>query len=183
MSWLFGYFGNTERQKITSPDTPLYQFKDSNLILFAGGNKQTFFFKSDTSDSCWAVAGVGLKPFENGYEVLHQSKWSNYLSADKVNLKPVNGHFAAIKYSNNELKFFTDELGLREIYILKLNAGFGFTTRIDWLKYFIKPEIDLKEFGSRWLLQNQISRNSIIKNATRLVCVNATLKENSLTIL
>jgi len=183
MSWLFGYFGNTERQKITSPDTPLYQFKDSNLILFAGGNKQTFFFKSDTNDSCWAVAGVGLKPFENGYEVLHQSEWSNYLSADKVNLKPVNGHFAAIKYSNNELKFFTDELGLREIYILKLNAGFGFTTRIDWLKYFIKPEIDLKEFGSRWLLQNQISRNSIIKNVTRLVCVNATLKENSLTIL
>jgi hypothetical protein len=183
MSWIFGYFGNTKRQKITSPDTPLYTFKDSRLILFTGGNKQTSFFKTDSNDSCWAMVGVGLKPFENSYEVLHQSEWSNYLSADKANLKPINGHFTAIKYSNNELQFFTDELGLREIYIVKLPEGFGFTTRIDWLKYFIKPEIDLKEFGSRWLLQNQISRNSIIKNATRLVCANAMLKENSLTIL
>jgi len=182
MSWLFGYFGNTERQKITSPDIPLYQFKDSRLILFSGGNKQTCFFKIDTNDSCWAVVGVGLKPFENSYEVLSQSEWSNYLAADKVNLQPVNGHFVAIKYSDNELKFFTDELGLRDIYIVQLPDGFGFTTRIDWLKYFIKPEINLMEFGSRWLLQNQISRNSIIKNVTRLVCVNATLKENSLTI-
>ena len=182
MSWLFGYFGNTERQKITSPDTPLYKFKDSNLILFAGGNKQTCFFKSEIDDSCWAVTGVGLKPFESGYEVLSQSEWKNLLSADQVDLKSLNGHFVAIKYSNNELKLFTDELGLREIYIVQLADGFGFTTRIDWLKYFIKPEIDLKEFGSRWLLQNQISRNSIIKNVTRLVCVNATLKKNSLTI-
>ena len=85
----------------------------------------------------------------------------------KVNLKPLNGHFVAIKYSDNELKIFTDELGLRDIHIVQLPDGFGFTTRIDWLKYFIKPEIDLKEFGSRWLLQNQISRNSIIKNVTQ----------------
>ncbi len=182
MSWLFGFFGNTERQKITSPDTPLYQFKDSRLILFSGGNKQTCFFKADTNDSCWAVTGVGLKSFENGYEVLHQSEWQNLLSADQIDLKSLNGHFVAIKYSEKELKIFTDELGLRDIHIVQLPDGFGFTTRIDWLKYFIKPEIDLKEFGSRWLLQNQISRNSIIKNATRLVCANATIKENSLSI-
>ena len=183
MSWLFGYFGNTERQKITSPDTPLYQFKDSNLILFAGGNKQTCFFKSEIDDSCWAVTGVGLKPFESGYEVLSQSEWNNYLSINKINLKSVNGHFVAIKYFDKELKIYADELGLRDIFIVQLQNGFGFTTRIDWLKYFIEPEIDWKEFGSRWLLQNQISRNSIIKNVTRLVCANATLKENSLTIL
>jgi len=182
MSWLFGYFGNTEKQKITLPDIPLYQFKDSNIFLFAGGNKQTCFFKSDASNSCWAVAGVGLKPFENGYEVLSQSEWSNYLAADKVGLKSVNGHFVAIKYSKNELKFFTDELGLREIYIVKQKDGYGFTTRIDWLKYFIKPETDLKEFGSRWLLQNQISHNSIIKNVIRLVCANAAIKDSELTI-
>ena len=182
MSWLFGFFGNTERKKITSPDIPLYEFKDSRLILFTGGNKQTCFFKTDTNDSCWVVAGIGLKPSENGYEVLHQSEWQNLLSADQIDLKPLNGHFAAIKYSDKELKIFTDELGLRDIHIVQLPDGFGFTTRIDWLKYFIKPEIDLMEFGSRWLLQNQISRNSIIKNVTRLVCANATLKENSLTI-
>lgn len=181
MSWIFGYFGNREQQRIFSPERSLYQFKDSNLILFAGGNKQTCFFQSETKDSCWALVGVGLKLFEDYYKLQSESEWNMYLSADKVNLEPVNGHFVAVKYANNELRFFSDELGLREMFVVKIDGGFGFTTRIDWIKYFIKPEIDLNEFGTRWLLQNQISRNSIIKNVTRLVCLNAVIKENSLT--
>jgi hypothetical protein len=182
MSWLFGYFGNTNQKQFASPESPLYSFKDTNLILFVGGNKQTSFFKSSAEDSCWAVTGVGLKPFDSGYEVLGQTEWNNHLSVNNINLKSLNGHFVAIKYFDNELKIFTDELGLRDIHIIQLTDGFGFTTRIDWLKYFIKPEIDLKEFGSRWLLQNQVSRNSIIKNVTRLVCANATVRKKSLTI-
>jgi len=182
MSWLFGYFGNTERRKINSPETPLYQFKDSRLILFSGRNIQTCFFKSESSSFCWAVAGVGLKSADNGYRIIGNDEWDALLTSSKINLKSLNGHFIAIKYSDDELKFFSDELGLREIYIVQLPDGYGFTTRVDWLKHFIKPEIDLKEFGSRWLLQNQISRKSIIKNVTRLVCANATFKGNSVLV-
>ena len=60
MSWIFGYFGNTDQKQFTSPETPLYSFKDSNLILLAGGNKQTCFFKSNSMNSCVTTAGVGL---------------------------------------------------------------------------------------------------------------------------
>lgn len=182
MSWLFGYFGNTNQKQFASPESPLYSFKDTNLILFAGGNRQTCFFKSESSSSCWIVAGVGLKSADNGYKILDTDDWDLLLSSNPINLKSVNGHFVVLKFSENELKIFTDELGLREIHIVKLNNGFGFTTRFDRLKYFIKPEIDFKEFGSRWLLQNQISRNSIINNVIRLVCANATIKNNSLSI-
>ncbi|MBE0570335.1 MAG: hypothetical protein IH618_02230 [Ignavibacteriaceae bacterium] len=182
MSWIFGYFGITDRKNFTAPENPLYSFKDSNLILFAGGNNQTCFFKSNSLDSCWAVTGVGLKSENDGYNVFGENEWDIHLIPNQINLNPVNGHFVAIKYYNNELKFFTDELGLREIYLVQIPNGFGFTTRIEWLKYFIKPEIDLKEFGSRWLLQNQISRKSIIKNVKRLVCASATIKNNSLSI-
>jgi hypothetical protein len=80
-----------------------------------------------------------------------------------------------VKYSNNGIKFFTDELGLRDLHLIKLPAGWGFTTRIDWLKYFLNPQVDMKEFGLRWLLQNQISPDSIIINAKRLVSSNATI--------
>ena len=86
----------------------------------------------------------------------------------------------AVKFTNNKIRIFTDELGLRDLHIVKLPAGWGFTTRIDWLKYFINPEIDLKEFGSRWLLQNQISQNSIIKNATRIVSAYVTINNDDL---
>ncbi len=182
MSWIFGYFGNTDQKQFTSPETPLYQFKDSNLILFAGGNSQTCFFKSNLLDSCWAVVGIGLQTTDTSYRILDTIDWDANLHSNQINLDPVNGHFVAIKYFDNELKFFTDQLGLREIFIVRLPEGFGFTTRIEWLKLFIKPEIDLKEFGSRWLLQNQISRNSIIKNVNRLVCANAIIKNNSLSI-
>ena len=183
MSWIFGYFGKGERLQINSPETPIYSYQSSNLILYAGGNKQTVFYKSDAlNSSCWAAAGVGLKQSGDGYKNLNTSNWDNYLSTKAVDLSTVNGHFVALKYANNELKFLTDELGLREIFIVKLAEGWGFTTRIDWLKYFTDPEIDLQEFGARWLLQNQISRGSIIKNVKRLVCDNATIKNNILRV-
>jgi len=182
MSWIFGYFGNLDRLQISSPETPLHTFKDSNLILCAGGNSETVFFKSDSLNSSWAVAGVGLIQSSEEYKILNVSGWDNLLNLQNIDLQKLNGHFVAVKYSDDELKFFTDELGLREIYIVKLSDGYGFTTRIDWLKYFINPELDLREFGTRWLLQNQISRNSIVKNVNRLVCSNASLKNDKLTI-
>lgn len=183
MSWIFGYFGNRNRIKISSPETPLHIFQNSSFILYAGGNRETLFVKSDTlNSSCWAVAGVGLIKSDDGYKVIDVDNWNDLLTSPKINLKHVNGHLVAVKYANDELKFFTDELGLREIYIVKLPDGFGFTTRIDWLKYYINPELDLREFGSRWLLQNQISRNSIVKNVKRLVCANATIRKDSLSI-
>jgi hypothetical protein len=128
------------------------------------------------------VAGSGFKSIDNGYRIYDTDEWDALLTANKKNFKSLNGHFIAIKYSENELRFFSDELGLREICIVQLPDGFGFTTRIEWLKYFIDPELDLGEFGSRWLLQNQISRKSIIKNVIRLVCANATIKHNILSI-
>jgi len=183
MSWIFGYFGNRNRIKISSPETQLHTFQNSNLILYAGGNNETIFFKSDSLNSnCWAVAGVGISQFGDEYKILNVNGWDNFLNPQRVDLQKINGHFVAVKHSDDGLRFFTDELGLREIFIVELPEGVGFTTRVDWLKYFINPELDLREFGSRWLLQNQISRNSIIKNAKRLVCANATIRKDSLSI-
>ena len=183
MSWIFGYFSNLNRIKISSPETQLHTFQNSKLILYAGGNSETIFFKSDSLNlNCWAVAGVGIIQSGDEYKILHVSGWDNFLNPRQVDLQKINGHYVAVKYSDDELKFFTDELGLREIYIVKLPEGFGFTTRIDWLKYFINPEIDLNEFGSRWLLQNQISKNSIVKNVNRLVCSNATIRKDGLSL-
>jgi hypothetical protein len=181
MSWIYGYIGNSHQLIIDPPETPIYQFKNSNLILFAGGNKQTCFFRLESSNSFWTVVGVGLKSTGGGYKILDENDWASHLFPNQ-NIKTVNGHLVALLYSESELKIFTDDLGLREIYIVKLSDGYGFTTRIEWLKFFIKPEIDLKEFGARWLLQNQISRKSIIKNVIRLVGANGTIKHNSLSV-
>ena len=163
MSWIFGFYGRSEGLRINSPQPPLHTYESSNLKIYCGGNKEAVFFSRDISNqSCLVVAGVGLLRLGNSYKVLSTNDWNSFLSQDEVNLNSVNGHYVAVKFTNNEIKFFTDELGLRDLDIVKLPAGWGFTTRIDWLKYFLNPEIDLKEFGSKWLLQNQISQNSII---------------------
>ena len=87
MSWILGYFGNTDQQKLTSPETPLYSFRDSNLILFAGGNQQTTFFKSNSLNSCWSVAGVGLISTLEEYKVLDENEWNNFLIPIRINLE------------------------------------------------------------------------------------------------
>ena len=94
----------------------------------------------------WLV--LGLYDQAKRLRLLNIGSWDNFLGPRQIDLNKINGHFAAIKYSNDELKFFTDELGLREIYIVQLPDGFGFTTRIDWLKYFINPETG---FEGIWL--------------------------------
>jgi len=182
MSWLFGYFGNQATSNIQSPEPPLFSFKSSNLILHAGGNKQTTFFKSNSLGSCWAIVGVGLRILDDECVVLNENDYNSILNSPQIVFNPINGHYVAVKYSDNELEFFTDDLGLREINIVKTVHGYGFTTRIDWLKYFIKSEIELKEFGSRWLLQNQISRKSIIKGVHRLVSSNAMIQNGELKV-
>ncbi len=183
MSWIFGYFGNNQRVEIKSPDTSIHSYQDSNLIIHSGGNNKTIFFKSYPNlSSCWSVAGVGLLQSGDGYKILDANGWENYLSRDEININEINGHFIAVKYSDNEIKIFTDEIGLRDIYLVKLPDGFGFTTRIDWLKYFINIEIDLKEFGSRWLLYNQVSGNCFIKCVKRIVSASARIKKDILKV-
>lgn len=183
MSWIFGYFGNKNHQLFELPKTPLHSYKNSNLIIYCGGNNRTVFFKSNLEDStCQLVTGVGLHPSDNGHKLLDINDWNKYLNPKQINLDKINGHFIAVKFSNNELRIFTDALGLRELYVVELSEGFGFTTRIEWLKYFIQTEIDLHHFGSRWLMQNQISQESIIKNVKRVVGANAIIKNGQLTI-
>ena len=81
MSWIFGYNGNRNRIKISSPETPLHTFQNSNLILYAGGNSETIFFKSDSLNSnCWAVAGVGIIQSGDEYKILNVSGWGNFLN-------------------------------------------------------------------------------------------------------
>jgi asparagine synthetase B (glutamine-hydrolysing) len=182
MSWIFGYFGNTQDFDIVPPENSLYEFKNSKLIINSGGYSGTLFFNIKPNGEGWAVSGVGLKRIENSYRCLNAESWNSIFNKDNVNLAQINGHFVAIKYSSNEVEIFTDVLGLREIYLVKLPSGIGFTTRVDWLKLFTEPQFDLKEFGSRWLMFNQVSLKSVFKNIFRIVNASATIRNDDLQI-
>ena len=84
-------------------------------------------------------------------------------------LNNIDGHFVVVKWNKDEVTFESDQLGLRDIYISESKNEIIFSTRVDWLAKIHKLKINFNEFGSRWLLFNQISNNSVFEDVERIV--------------
>ena len=192
MSWIFGYIGknlsDVEGDLNKTHSNPLAIFKDKNFYIAAGGNKRTIFYRKNSYSeqqniSGWVVSGLGIIEKDAGYKLLKSSDWSNIFSKGINSLNFLDGHFAGIKWNEKGLTFFSDALGLRDINIIKANNGFYFSTRIDWLSKISSGKLDLNVFGSRWLLVNQISHESLIENSVRIVSGSiAKIENNKLTV-
>lgn len=106
--------------------------------------------------------------------------------SDETEQKKLNGHFLILTWNINELKVFTDRLGLRDIYIAKIPHNIIlFSSRIDWLIQLTEAKLNFKEFGSQWLLFNKISSESIFTNTQRITAgssVTISRENNSISI-
>lgn len=170
MGWitgLAGIFSETELQKTKSlHSSSFYSFQTGNFYVAAGGIPETILGSiSETDSSGWVVSGLGIK-YENGVaSFMNKNNWEMELSNKNFSQYKLNGHFAAVRRNENQVELFTDQLGIRKIYLAKINNCFAFSTRLDWLLKQIKNvTIDWEEFGSRWLLYNQISIKSFVKS-------------------
>ena len=180
MSWIFGFYSKKQINEeliskyhphpITSVSTPKY-------YIAAGGNNNTLFINKDNFKVNYFITGVPIS--EDASKFISRNYFDEILSSDPDKLKLLNGHFCGVIIKEGSLYLYTDQLGLREFHIYENNFGWYFSTRLDWLLKLDKFEIDFNEFGSRWLLINQISNKSIIKNVRRLSCgATASLKDN-----
>lgn len=113
----------------------------------------------------WIVSGVGIKTYDNYSSPLNQDDWGNSLD----NLANIDGHFVVVKWDINTISIQSDQLGMRDLYISKNESEIVFSTRIDFLLKVHKPSLDFASFGSRWLLFNQITTESVFKGMTRIV--------------
>jgi hypothetical protein len=174
MSWFIGFCGEKEKNKLDKAKLPESQIFESEDFFIAVGSKgflsSSFFEKNDI---VYAVAGVGIDLKNKKF--LNKEDWGKYLTVKSID-KP-DGHFCGIIKYKEEVRLFTDVTGLRDILIFQNDDGIYFSTRTYFLTKVLPIEINFHEFGSRWLLINQISGESIFKNITRLC------KGDSLTIL
>ncbi len=171
MSWIFGFYSKRQINKefvseyhshsITSISTPKF-------YIAAGGNKNTIFFNKGNLKINYFIAGVPIS--EDVSKFVSKNDFDELLSGNSDKLQSLNGHCCGVIIKDDSLYLFTDQLGLREFHIYENNDGWYFSTRLDWLLKLDNFEIDLSEFGSRWLLINQLSNKSIIKNVYRLNC-------------
>ena len=177
MGWIFGIIGKYSESdeqtfnKIHS--NPLHIKKQNSIYLAAGGIKETClcgnFNDLSTEYSGWVISGVGINFWNDQFSFMTQKDWAEVLVNKNPVLQNLDGHFVAVKWKENKAICFTDQLGLRNLYLLQNKYFTAFSTRLDWLsKLSDKCDIDLETFGERWLLINQLSYNSILKNTKRL---------------
>ena len=134
--------------------------------MLAGGNKNNLFLNPpQNGEDGWIVSGIGIKPNKHNSSIFTEKDWSNNLDT----LNNIDGHFVLVKWNNEKLFIETDPIGLRDIYISENENEILFSTRVDWLAKAHKLKINFNEFGSRWLLFNQISNDSVFFDVERIV--------------
>ena len=149
---------------------PILTYTTQNIYLTAGGIKETLHWHLDNK-SAWLVAGIGIHETNNNCSIVNQSVWKNiFENYSPDNLNKLKGHFAIVKVEDDKVELYTDQLGLRNIYITNIDNNYTFfSTRLDWLSQIKKgSKLDIKRFGSQWLLQHNLSDENVITGIDRL---------------
>ncbi len=141
-----------------------------NLYLEYGGRKENLVMNSLPDSSGWIVSGLPVSAeISQKPKIMEKKDWENLLSKKELNLKNIDGHFTGLKWNKDIITFFNDQLGLRDIYFIKVNSNYFFSTRLDWIAKFNKTnEINIDELSTNWMLPHQISWASILKNVIML---------------
>src|ERR1017187_1022 len=171
MSWMLGALGpRSPEMEATLKNIaarPLFQHHGERLFLLAGGIPDTC--KSNATEGCaWVVCGLGIERAGTSFRFLTTEDWDGRLNG-RTDIHLLEGQFAGVSYSNGEVTLFTDLIGSRDLYFTIFQGVTLFSTRVDWLARLTgTTEINLAEFGGRWLFFYQLSTRSIIKNIERL---------------
>ncbi len=180
MSWIFGYIGpdiseGIEKKFKPIHANPLHEYKSDKYYITAGGIDETCLSADSVSGkdfsykSGWIVTGLGIKLNSNNVSFLSSEDWENILSKRNPEFKNIDGHFVIVRWNEQNIEIFNDQLGLRTFYYCECLNGTAFSTRLDWLAKLIKsPELDFEAFGPRWMLYNQLTFDSFIKGIKRL---------------
>jgi len=175
MSWILGCLTNSLTENICTKlasihARELYRCVTGSIYISAGGIKETCQFKSfDNGSTGWVVCGLGVRATDTGCNFLSGSDWGSILSDAQPNLKSIDGHFVACRWKDTTFEIFTDQLGLRTMYLVKTREGMFFSTRLDWItKLSSNALIDFATLGGCWLAFNQLSYASLIQGVQKL---------------
>lgn len=91
------------------------------------------------------------------------------MSSDRPRIDRLGGGFVAMRWRPQRLEAFSDVLGLRSLFWMRLETGTLFSTRADWIARMAGGlEVDWDALGSHWLAYNQLSHRSLVRGVERL---------------
>ena len=142
MSWILGTIGiftEAEKERISAlHPRPLSIMKTNSISIAAGGIPSTClmgkFTPSQTTDwHTWLIAGLGMRREKDHGSFYSAAQWNSVLAVQQPDFSPIDGHFVALRFNDNEIQIFTDRLGMRSFYAAKTARGVVFSTRLDWV--------------------------------------------------
>ena len=166
MSWLVGFVGRAPGANVTGThDAPLYSVQESGVYAQAGGLQLICAGGSLPLGGSFLVTGLAAADGT----VLTRDNWAERLNPPQPKLHDLDGHFVAFRWRSGRAELFTDSLGVRTVYLMASQDGTLFCTRLDWLADIAGGlEIDFAAFGAHWLLANQLTTGSQVKDLVRL---------------
>lgn len=170
MSWLVAVSTSKGGKAPPFRATSLHAMTRPGLTVAVGGNPDTCAFHSEAeSSNGWAVVGTGIRLSGLRASMMTHADWANVLGRPDVDPRTLDGHFVALRWSGETVEVFTDQLGLRTLYWGACGGGLFVSTRLDWVTAATGyHDLDFHALGSRWLLFNQMSYASGVRQIGRL---------------
>ena len=115
------------------------------------------------------MCGLGIRRAGDHCTFLSESDWRSLLASEVPDFRALDGHFVACRWSKGKAEVYSDQLGLRALYVAQAEGGVYFSTREDWIAGRIKDaEVDFGQLGPRWLSFNQFSFESCVRGIQKL---------------
>ena len=179
MSWILGVISEQISEDLLQAvskihPSSLHNISTDQLYISSGGITETclsgsFSQQMKPQESGWVIVGLGIERKEASCRFLNVTDWQNLLVKQKPELSQIDGHFIAIRWQPGKVECFSDQLGLRTLYLSRKEKSVIFSTRLDWIANLTRNnEIDFEQFGSHWLTFNQLSYSSLIRRIERL---------------
>lgn len=100
---------------------------------------------------------------------MNQELWDNYFTSNKIHPHYLNGHFAAVRWNEHGVDFYTDSFGLKHIFFHSTGSSVLFSTRLDALLPLTDGcSISWNGFESRWVGTHGYGTGSFINGIERL---------------
>ncbi len=180
MAWFFAHIGPREhRIRDASPETARNELLRSitpNFFISAGGHEHTCIFHlhpAPLGDELhgWLVAGLGVLRSGEDVRVMDKEDWSSRISKDEINTKGLDGHFVILAWTESQVHFKTDAMGVRYLLTAKTDTGFALSSRYPWLSSLIRnTDFDFEGIGSYYLTSHQLGDKSLVQGVDRHAC-------------
>lgn len=170
MSSFIGFYGKnalleTRIKKLA--DDPDFVFSNESVFLLASGSPLNTHYFKDENNKGFVACGIGITNNDSP-RTMTLKDWRKVVD-DPSRFHDLDGHFAIATWNENELSLFTDQLGMRNIFIHRSKEAILFSTRLDWLLSLTSNiSINWAKFGSNWLSTNPFSSECFLDGIDRL---------------